>query len=194
VPIPSPTALKPRTPASAAMATNCLSFSRCPGLICVGLWCPIMDTLGRLSVDLAGKLLAVIDKLCSAPAPGRRPVADLRRLRLSNQNRVRRHPRRSVRCDCSGDNARAAQGGRICRSRPAGPAAVIRMPDITFPAPESHVPGYLAVPDGQGPWPGVVVVQDVLGMTADLRRITDRLAASGYLAMAPALYGRRPKI
>jgi len=68
------------------------------------------------------------------------------------------------------------------------------MPDITFPAPESHVPGYLAVPDGRGPWPGVVVVQDVLGMTTDLRRITDRLAASGYLAMAPALYGRRPKI
>ena len=61
------------------------------------------------------------------------------------------------------------------------------MPDITFPAPESHVPGYLAVPDGQGPWPGVVVVQDVLGMTTDLRRITDRLAACGYLAMAPAL-------
>jgi carboxymethylenebutenolidase len=68
------------------------------------------------------------------------------------------------------------------------------LPDITYPAPESHLPGYLAVPDGQGPWPGVVVVQDVLGMTADLRRITDRLAASGYLALAPALYGRRPKI
>ena len=68
------------------------------------------------------------------------------------------------------------------------------MPDITYPAPESRLPGYLAVPDGQGPWPGVVVVHDVLGMTADLRRITDRLAASGYLALAPALYGRRPKI
>lgn len=68
------------------------------------------------------------------------------------------------------------------------------MPDITYPAAEGHLPGYLAAPDGEGPWPGVVVVQDVLGMTADLRRITDRIAASGYLALAPALYGRAPKI
>ncbi len=54
------------------------------------------------------------------------------------------------------------------------------MSDTTYPVPESSAPGYFAVPHGQGPWPGVVVVQDVLGMTADLRRITDRLAASGY--------------
>ncbi|TGD89404.1 hypothetical protein BayCH28_07195 [Mycolicibacterium sp. CH28] len=53
----------------------------------------------------------------------------------------------------------------------------------------------MAIPEGSGPWPGVVVVHDVLGMTNDLRRITDRFAASGYLALAPALYdGRGLKI
>ncbi|WP_241524219.1 dienelactone hydrolase family protein [Mycobacterium paraense] len=59
-----------------------------------------------------------------------------------------------------------------------------------------NLPGYLAVPDGRGPWPGVVVVvQDVLGMTANLRQISDRFAHNGYLALAPALYdGRDPKI
>lgn len=68
------------------------------------------------------------------------------------------------------------------------------MPDITYLAPAGPLPGYLAVPAGDGPWPGVVVVQDALGMTADLRRITDRFAASGYLALAPALYQRGCKI
>ena len=68
------------------------------------------------------------------------------------------------------------------------------MPDITYGTPNGSLPAYRAVPDGEGPWPGVVVVQDGLGMTSDLRRITDRFAANGYLALAPALYRREHKI
>ena len=68
------------------------------------------------------------------------------------------------------------------------------MPDITFDCPAGVLPGYLTVPPGDGPYPGVVVIQDALGMTADLRRITDRFAANGYLALAPALYERGPKL
>jgi carboxymethylenebutenolidase len=64
------------------------------------------------------------------------------------------------------------------------------MPDITYPAPAGALPGYLAAPAGEGPWPGVVVIHDALGMTGDVRRITDRFASSGYLALAPALYRR----
>ncbi|MEZ0049925.1 carboxymethylenebutenolidase [Mycobacterium sp. MAA66] len=69
------------------------------------------------------------------------------------------------------------------------------MPKITYVNDfDEQVPTYLAVPSRSGPWPGAVVVQDVLGMTADLRRTTDRLAENGYLALAPDLYGRGPKI
>ncbi|MDV7193685.1 dienelactone hydrolase family protein [Mycolicibacterium fortuitum] len=64
------------------------------------------------------------------------------------------------------------------------------MPNISYPAPAGDLPGYLAIPTGEGPWPGVVVIQDVQGMTADLRRISDRLASEGYLTLAPHLYGR----
>ncbi|GGU17570.1 dienelactone hydrolase family protein [Nocardioides albus] len=64
---------------------------------------------------------------------------------------------------------------------------------IDFAAPAGPAPGYHSVPEGDGPWPGVVVVQDVFGMTADIKRISDRFAANGYLTLTPALYrGRKP--
>ncbi len=60
---------------------------------------------------------------------------------------------------------------------------------VTYPhGSVSGAPAYLAVPRDGGRWPAVVVVQDVLGMTADLRRTADRLAENGYMALAPALY------
>ncbi len=68
------------------------------------------------------------------------------------------------------------------------------MTNIDYDCPAGPLPAYLAVPSGDGPWPGVVVVQDALGMTADLRRITDRFASNGYLSLAPALYRRGQKL
>ncbi|GLJ68112.1 carboxymethylenebutenolidase [Nocardioides luteus] len=65
---------------------------------------------------------------------------------------------------------------------------------IDYPAPAGPAHGYLSVPEGDGPWPGVVVVQDILGMTTDIKRISDRFAANGYLTLTPALYQRGPKV
>jgi carboxymethylenebutenolidase len=62
----------------------------------------------------------------------------------------------------------------------------IRVPDATS-APE--LKAHLALPPvGRGPWPGVVVLHESFGLNDDIRQLSGRLAAAGYLAVAPDLF------
>lgn len=47
--------------------------------------------------------------------------------------------------------------------------------------------GYLALPDG-GTGPGVIVIQEWWGLDSGTKAMADRLAANGFVALAPDLY------
>ncbi|MDY6995948.1 MAG: dienelactone hydrolase family protein [Actinomycetota bacterium] len=65
------------------------------------------------------------------------------------------------------------------------------MTSIDVSTPTGPVGAALAVPPGEGPWPGVVVVHDAFGLSDDIRRNTARFADNGFLALAPDLFSRR---
>ncbi|HUR13281.1 MAG TPA: dienelactone hydrolase family protein [Mycobacteriales bacterium] len=62
--------------------------------------------------------------------------------------------------------------------------------NVTFPSNGGTAHGYLATPEG-GRGPGVVVIQEWWGLTDHVASVTDRLAAEGFVALAPDLYGGR---
>jgi len=60
--------------------------------------------------------------------------------------------------------------------------------NTTFPSNGGQAHGYLALPS-TGSGPGVIVIQEWWGLTDHIVGITDRLAAEGFVALAPDLFG-----
>ena len=50
---------------------------------------------------------------------------------------------------------------------------------------------YLAKPIASGTFPAVIVIQEIFGVNAHIRDVTERFARLGYVAIAPALYQRQ---
>lgn len=62
--------------------------------------------------------------------------------------------------------------------------------EVKIPVEGGSIPGYRAMPDAGGPFPVILVVQEVFGVHEHIKDICRRLAKAGYFAVAPALYAR----
>jgi carboxymethylenebutenolidase len=58
---------------------------------------------------------------------------------------------------------------------------------VSFPSNSGTTKGYLALP-AAGRGPGVIVIQEWWGLVGHITSVTDRLAAEGFVALAPDLF------
>src|SRR5437868_2575057 len=69
-----------------------------------------------------------------------------------------------------------------------GASMAITTSDVEFPANGGTTPGYLARPEGNGPFPGVVVIQEWWGVDNHIKDVVRRFAEEGFVAVTPDLY------
>src|SRR5207302_7911401 len=62
--------------------------------------------------------------------------------------------------------------------------------EVKIPVEYGNIPGYRAMPQAGGPFPTILVVQEIFGVHEHIKDICRRLAKAGYFAVAPALYAR----
>jgi carboxymethylenebutenolidase len=62
--------------------------------------------------------------------------------------------------------------------------------DTKIPVADGTLPAYFARPAGAGPFPTVIVIEEIFGVHEYIKDTCRRLAKLGYLAVAPELYAR----
>ncbi|GAC1451034.1 MAG: dienelactone hydrolase family protein [Isosphaeraceae bacterium] len=63
--------------------------------------------------------------------------------------------------------------------------------EVTIATPMGEIPAYRAAPASGGPFPVVLVVQEIFGVHEHIKDVCRRFAKLGYLAVAPELYARQ---
>ena len=69
-------------------------------------------------------------------------------------------------------------------------AAGLAAGETRLPVADGELPAYYARPEGAGPFPIVLVIEEIFGVHEYIRDICRRLAKQGYLAVAPELNAR----
>ena len=63
--------------------------------------------------------------------------------------------------------------------------------EVQIPTADVAIPAYRAMPAAGGPFPVVLVVQEIFGVHEHIKDVCRRLAKAGYLALAPEMYVRQ---
>lgn len=63
--------------------------------------------------------------------------------------------------------------------------------EVKIPTPDGEIPGYRAMPASGGPFPVVLVVQEIFGVHEHIKDICRRFAKLGYFAVAAELFARQ---
>ncbi|GAB4385606.1 MAG: dienelactone hydrolase family protein [Elainellaceae cyanobacterium] len=61
---------------------------------------------------------------------------------------------------------------------------------VKVPNGDLQIDAYLAQPAVEGKIPAIIVIQEIFGVNAHIRDVTERFAKAGYVAIAPAIYQR----
>lgn len=63
--------------------------------------------------------------------------------------------------------------------------------EVKVPTKDGEMPAYRAMPADGGPFPTILVVQEIFGVHEHIKDVCRRLAKTGYIAIAPELYARQ---
>lgn len=99
-----------------------------------------------------------------------------------------------------GSGTSAAEGPRVTIPATAtgelpaallGEAPPLQGSPLHYVEGDSVTTGYLAVPDGEGPFPALVIVHEWNGLVDRVRQVADAFAAEGYVTLAADLFEGR---
>jgi carboxymethylenebutenolidase len=66
--------------------------------------------------------------------------------------------------------------------------------EVKIPVQDGEIPAYRAMPAKGGPFPLILVVQEIFGVHEHIKDICRRLAKEGYMAIAAELYARQSSV
>jgi len=62
--------------------------------------------------------------------------------------------------------------------------------EVSIPTPDGNARAFVFTPEGQGPWPAVILYMDAIAIRPALFEMAERLAAGGYYVLLPDMFWR----